>query len=55
MANSDGLNYVESSMFDLSKPKIGWSSSITERWTCSFDKMVFEPLLVANIEMQKIG
>ena len=28
---SDGLNYVESSMFDHSKPKIGCSSWITRR------------------------
>ena len=32
---SDGSNYVRSSMFDRSKPKIGCSSSITNRWTCS--------------------
>ena len=43
---SDGSNYVRSSMFDRSKPKIGCSSSITIRWTRSslFDvrKMMFE-------------
>ena len=32
---SDGSNNVRSSMFDRSKPKIGCSSSITIRWTCS--------------------
>ena len=32
---SDRSNYVRSSMFDQSKPKIGCSSSITKRWTCS--------------------
>ena len=37
--SSDGSNYVRSSMFDRSKPKIGCSSSITKRWTrsCSID------------------
>ena len=36
---SDGSNNVRSSMFDRSKPKIGCSSSITNRWTrsSSFD------------------
>ena len=36
---SDGSNYVWSSMFDRSKPKIGCLSSITNRWTrsCSLD------------------
>ena len=32
---SDGSNYVRSSMLDRLKPKIGCSSSITNRWTCS--------------------
>ena len=32
---SDGSNYVWSSMFDHSKPKMGCLSSITNRWTCS--------------------
>ena len=33
---------VQSSMFDRSKPKLGCSSSITKRWTCSslFDVQV---------------
>ena len=30
LSNSDGSNYVRSSMFDRSKPKIGCSSSITK-------------------------
>ena len=34
-ALSDGSNNVRRSMFDRSKPKIGCSSSITNRWTCS--------------------
>ena len=33
--SSDGSNYVQSSMFDLSKPKIGCWSSITKGWTRS--------------------
>ena len=33
--SSDGSNNVRSSMFDLSMPKIGCSSSITIRWTRS--------------------
>ena len=41
---SDGLNYVRSSIFDCSKPKIG--CSISNRWTCSSPfnvrKMMFE-------------
>ena len=32
---SDGSNYVRSSMFDCSKPKIGCSSSNTNKWTRS--------------------
>ena len=31
MTVSDGLNYVRSPMFDRLKPKIGFSSSITNR------------------------
>ena len=51
---SFGSNHVRSSMFDHSKPKIGCSSSVTNRWTRSssfdvrklmFDKMVFDPSL----------
>ena len=30
---SDGLNYVQSLMFDCQRPKIGCSSLITKRWT----------------------
>ena len=39
ISNRNGLNYVQSSMFDSSKPKIGSLSSIAERWThsSSFD------------------
>ena len=33
MGISDGSNYVRSSMFDRSKPKIGFSSAITKRRT----------------------
>ena len=43
---SDGSNYVRSSMFDRSKPKIGCPSSISKRWTRSssfnVQKMMFE-------------
>ena len=35
LKNSDGLKNVRSSIFDRSKPKIGCSSSITNRWTLS--------------------
>ena len=36
---SNGFNYIQSSMFDHSKPKLGCSSLITKRWThlSSFD------------------
>ena len=43
---SDRLNYVWNSMFDRSKPKIGCSSLITNRWTHSIQfniqKTMFE-------------
>ena len=35
LTSSDGSNYVQNSMFDCSKPKIGCSSLITKRWTNS--------------------
>ena len=35
LRNCDGSNYVRSSMFDCSKPKIECSSSITKRLTRS--------------------
>ena len=42
ICTSDGSNYVQSSMFVRWKPKIGCSSSITDRWTCSmFEKTIF--------------
>ena len=33
--SSDGLNYVQSSMFYFLKPKIGWSNLIIKSWTFS--------------------
>ena len=35
LACCDGSNYVQSSMFNRSKPKVGCLSLITRRWTCS--------------------
>ena len=54
ISNRNGLNYVQSSMFDSSKPKIGCLSSITNRWTrsrlCNVQKDDVRVNLKSNLE-----